>query len=142
MADRTKEVGKTKDAGWQIGVSKTVPYPIDQVWALLTSTKGVAIWLGAVAELETTKGAPYRTSAGVVGEVRSFLPYDRIRLTWRGHDWDHDTTVQVATVGKDDTTLLRFHQERLAGPEERKRQRVHWQTVMDAVMTALKSSAV
>jgi uncharacterized protein YndB with AHSA1/START domain len=40
------EIGRTKDAGWQIGVSRTVDHPIEQVWDFLTSAAGTAVWLG------------------------------------------------------------------------------------------------
>ena len=41
-----RHVGLTKDAGWEIGVSRTVPHPLDEVWRLLTSDEGLALWLG------------------------------------------------------------------------------------------------
>ncbi|MGQ0840377.1 hypothetical protein [Actinokineospora sp.] len=51
-------VGQTKDVGWQIGVSKTVSQPIERVWALVTSSEGLALWLGPGAELKPDKGVP------------------------------------------------------------------------------------
>jgi uncharacterized protein YndB with AHSA1/START domain len=89
------------------------------------------MWLGTDA-LPTTPGETYETGGGTVGEVRSFHPQDRIRLTWRPPDWDHDSTVQVAVSAKGpDTTVLRFHQERLADADERERQRAHWAAILD-----------
>jgi uncharacterized protein YndB with AHSA1/START domain len=129
-------VGQTKDVGWNIGVSKTLRHPVEQVWALLTSEDGLRLWLGDV-ELGTSKGDRYETADGTVGEIRSFHPHDRLRLTWRPADWTHDTTVQVAVVGDGDRTMLRFHQEWLADAEERERQRAHWQAAMDRVVAAL-----
>jgi len=129
-------IGQTKDVGWNIGVSKTVPYPVERVWALLTSRDGVRLWLGDV-ELGTGKGDRYETPDGTVGEVRSFREHDRVRLTWRPAGWDHDSTVQVAVRGQGDKTLLRFHQEWLASAAERDRQREHWRAVMATVLDAL-----
>lgn len=37
MSDTT---GRTQGAGYEIGVSKTVPYPVADVWELITSPKG------------------------------------------------------------------------------------------------------
>jgi uncharacterized protein YndB with AHSA1/START domain len=128
--------GQTKDVGFVIGVSKTLPYSVAQVWDFVTSPAGLALWLGEV-ELVLEKGARYETAAGTVGEVRSFHPEDRVRLTWRPKDWDHDTTVQVAVRGSGDKTMLRFHQEWLANSDERARQRDHWQAVMAKVIEAL-----
>jgi uncharacterized protein YndB with AHSA1/START domain len=129
-------VGQTKDVGWHIGVSKTLPHPVEHVWALLTSRAGLRLWLGDV-ELGTAKGDRYETGDGTVGEIRSFHEHNRVRLTWRPADWDHDTTVQVAVVGQGDRTMLRFHQEWLADADERARQREHWRTVLASVEAAL-----
>lgn len=134
---RTTPVGRTKDAGWEIGVSRTLPVPLDEVWELLISERGIDLWLGKGVDLPREKGGAYRTADGTVGELRGYRPHDRIRLTWRPLDWTHDSTVQVALSAKGDKTVLRFHQERLAGPEERERQRQHWQRVIEQVTDAL-----
>jgi uncharacterized protein YndB with AHSA1/START domain len=130
-------VGQTKDVGFVIGVSKTLPFPVERVWGLLTSPDGVRLWLGEGARLGTAKGDRYETADGTIGELRSFHEHDRVRLTWRPVSWDHDTTVQVAVRAEGDRTMLRFHQEWLAGPQERERQRDHWRAVMDKVVAAL-----
>ena len=130
-------VGKTKDAGWEIGVSRTVPVPKEQVWAVLTSKDGTDLWLGSGVTWPAEAGTPFELDDGTVGELRSFRPLDRIRLTWRPRGWDHDSTVQVAISGNGDKTRITFHQERLAGADERERQRTHWSAVMDQVVAAL-----
>jgi uncharacterized protein YndB with AHSA1/START domain len=134
-------VGKTKDAGWEIGVSRTVPFGAEAVWRLLTSERGTDIWLGAGASLVDEKGAPYETGDGTTGEVRSFRPLDRIRLTWQPPGWDHESTVQVAIRGDASKTMIRFHQERLADAAERERQRTHWTGVMDQIVAELGAAA-
>jgi uncharacterized protein YndB with AHSA1/START domain len=133
-------IGQTKDVGFQIGVSRTIPFSAATVWDFLVSSAGLAVWLGEGARLVPEKGARYETTNGTVGEVRSFRYRDRIRLTWRPADWDHDSTVQVAMVDRGDRTRLVFHQEWLAGPEERLRQRTHWQGVLAKVIDALAAS--
>ncbi|MDT0380630.1 SRPBCC domain-containing protein [Streptomyces sp. DSM 42041] len=133
--------GLTRDAGWQIGVSKTLPLPPEAVWDFLTCDEGLALWLGPGARLPRDKGAAYETPDGVRGELRSLRPADRVRLTWRPPGWAHDTTLQVAVSPAPGTagarTVLRFHQEHLADAAERERQRAHWRSVMDAVTDAL-----
>jgi uncharacterized protein YndB with AHSA1/START domain len=129
-------IGKTRDAGWQIGVSKTIARPVDEVWSFITSPAGVAIWLGEGVTLEP--GAGYRTSGGVQGETRSFRAGDRVRLTWQPPGWAHETTLQL-TVSATGTgkTRLGVHQERLADAAEREQQRTHWQGVITAIVGAL-----
>ncbi|MEU4311676.1 SRPBCC domain-containing protein [Nocardia sp. NPDC024068] len=126
--------GLTKDAGWQIGVARTLPHSPEVVWSYLTSTAGLACWLGPGAELDPEPGTQYRTGAGTTGEVRSFRPGDRIRLTYGS------STVQLAlTPASADRTHLRFHQERLSSANQREQQRTHWQQVMDRVAAALEA---
>ena len=98
-------VGKTKDAGWEIGVSRTVPLSVEDVWSRVEDTSE---WLGEEAE-----------------DVRSHRPFDRIRVGW------HGTIVQVAISKARTGTTVRFHQERLADADERERQRAHWAAVID-----------
>jgi uncharacterized protein YndB with AHSA1/START domain len=135
-----RRTGHTRDAGWEIGVSRTVPYPMEEVWDFLTSSAGSAVWLGAGVERLDEPGAAYETETGTAGQVRSFRPRDRVRLTWQPVDWDHDSTVQfTVTPVAGDRTRVVFHQERLADAAERVQQRTHWQVVMDALAAALEN---
>src|SRR4051812_42955050 len=101
--------GQTKDVGFNIGVSKTIDVPLPEVWDFILSDAGLRLWLGAGVRLKVKE--PYETTDGTVGEVRSLHEHDRVRLTWRPRDWDHDTTVQVTVSASGEKTVLRFHQE-------------------------------
>ena len=134
-------VGKTRDAGWQIGVSRTVDRPVEEVWAFLTSAEGLAIWLGDGVTVPSEAGVGYQTADGVRGETRSFHELDRIRLTWQPSGWSHDTTVQIAVrAAGPGRAMLRVHQERLADAAEREQQRRHWQEVIRELVAALAES--
>ncbi|PJJ72200.1 uncharacterized protein YndB with AHSA1/START domain [Diaminobutyricimonas aerilata] len=131
-------VGLTRDAGWQIGVSRTVERSAEEVWRFLTSPDGIAIWLGEGVASIPDRGSPFETTAGVRGETRSLHELDRVRLTWRPRNWDHDTTLQLvvrsAGAGRARITV---HQERLADAAERELQRGHWKGVVAALGDAL-----
>ncbi|OZC58865.1 activator of Hsp90 ATPase 1 family protein [Rhodococcus sp. RS1C4] len=129
-------VGKTKDAGWEIGVSKTLPFTVDQVWAALVDSPD--LWLGSGAKIPHSKGEPWSAEDGTTGELRSRTHFDRVRLTWRPATWSHDSTVQVAVRASGERTMVRFHQERLADAEEREMQRIHWTQVLTRVERALQ----
>jgi hypothetical protein len=64
-------VGLTKDAGWEIGVSRTLPVPLEAACEFLTSPGGAALWLGAAA------APPLHTCLAPRGARRS-------RSGWRG----------------------------------------------------------
>ncbi|MEU3660297.1 SRPBCC domain-containing protein [Streptomyces sp. NPDC032940] len=125
--------GLTQDAGWQIGVSRTLPHPPSVVWDFISGPGGLALWLGPGAGLAPERGARYRTAGGVTGEVRGYHAGTKIRVT------HGTTTVQVALApaAEGARTMLRFHQEHIASQEERERRRAHWQRVMDRVAAAL-----
>ncbi|WP_435974597.1 SRPBCC domain-containing protein [Streptomyces sp. Qhu_M48] len=108
-------VGLTRDAGWEIGVSKTLPLPVATVWDFLMSAEGLSLWLGPGAVLPA-EGDP---------ALRGFRPRDRVRLSY-------GESVLQATVSpaSDGRAVLRFHQEHLASAEERERRRAHWKSVM------------
>ncbi|MFH8366303.1 SRPBCC domain-containing protein [Streptomyces sp. NPDC018031] len=134
--------GLTKDAGWQIGVSRTLDAPLSVVWDFVSGPEGLALWLGPGATLEAAKGARYTTADGTVGEVRGYRSRDRIRVTHHPRGQEHTTTVQVAVApaGGDASggrTVLRFHQEHLVDAAERADRREHWRSVLSAVADAI-----
>jgi uncharacterized protein YndB with AHSA1/START domain len=123
--------GLTKDAGWEIGVSRTVDAPIDAVWELLVSPAGVDLWIGAGASVPAAKGQSYEADDGTTGELRGFNHHDRLRLTQLRPGRDGERTIQVAMQAKGDRTRITFHEERLRDAAERETRRTHWKQVMD-----------
>ncbi len=100
-----RPTGLTRDAGWQIGVSRTVPYTLDEAWSRVADPE---CWLGQAPD-----------------DVRSHHDRDRIRVGWQG------TIVQVTVRPAPGGTTVRFHQEHLGSAAERERQRHHWRAVLD-----------
>lgn len=132
-------VGKTKDAGWQIGVSRTVSAELDSVWTYLISPEGLATWLGVGVATPLAVGDKYRTNSGTEGEIRSLRPYDRVRLTWQPSGRQTHATIQIALTATATGCTIRFHTERLEDAEERERMRLHWKGIADAVESDLQS---
>lgn len=126
-------VGKTKDAGWQVGVSRTVPVKRSKVWAFLLGP-GLPLWLG-VDRLGSV-GSRYQSDRAV-GEVRSLTENVRVRVTHRPADGSTETTVQVGLREAKRGTTIVFHQERMTGPQERERAREHWKTVAEKIAASL-----
>lgn len=135
MADR-REVGKTADAGYQIGVSRTLPFSEEHFWALLLSPDGLRVWLGGPAEI--AERAPFALANGTRGEIRVYKPWSHIRLTWQPADWPAPSTLQVRVVPAYRKSILSFHQEHLAGPAERAAMKAHWEGVIGQLAEMLK----
>ena len=89
-----KQVGLTKDAGWELGVRTTVAAPIPVVWQYLMG-EGLRVWLGDIDELPTEKGAAYATADGVTGTVRGYKAESKLRISWHPDDWPHDSILQL-----------------------------------------------
>lgn len=132
-----RPVGLTRDAGWEIGVSRTVDAPVAAVWAWLTSAPGQAVWLapGVALPFESGAGAVVVGPSGARAELRSVRRHDRIRLRWQPPGSPHASTVQVALRpapgGGGERTMVRFHQEHLRSAAEREDQRDRWRVVLE-----------
>ncbi|GAA0393821.1 SRPBCC domain-containing protein [Streptomyces luteireticuli] len=137
MNDDHRPTGLTQDAGFQIGVSRTLPVPPAEVWRFLTSPEGLALWLGGGADIGTERGSSYTTADGTTGEVRGFREGARLRLTHRPSGAVAETTVQVTVTPRGEGAMLRFHQERLPDAAARAERREHWHAAMETVVNSL-----
>ncbi|PRY67524.1 activator of Hsp90 ATPase-like protein [Glaciihabitans tibetensis] len=127
--------GQTKDAGWDVGVRKTVDAPLDVVWVFLLG-KGLDIWLGNT-RLSLEKGARYETDDDISGHIISVSDKSRIRMTWQPGEWDHDSVLHVTVKTTPIGTTIGFEQERLANRDERKIMLTHWKEVLDRLQHGL-----
>jgi uncharacterized protein YndB with AHSA1/START domain len=127
--------GQTRDAGWEVGVRRTVAAPVETVWSYLLGD-GLPIWLGRTV-LTLEKGAEYETDDDIRGRVLSVTDGMRIRLSWQPGEWDHDSTLQLTVRAAPTGTTIGFHQERLSGREERKIMLGHWKDVVQRLDDAL-----
>ncbi|MFC4874711.1 SRPBCC domain-containing protein [Negadavirga shengliensis] len=132
MKKTAKQVGLTKDVGWQFGLRKTFPYPQEWLWDFMFSDKGLAIWLGRLeGKLEVKK--KYRTKEGIEGLVRVFTPYSHIRMTWKEKNWDNTSTVQVRVMGNQEKATVSFHQEKLVDNGQREEMKTYWNKKMKGI---------
>jgi uncharacterized protein YndB with AHSA1/START domain len=134
-----RDQGETVDAGYQIGIQRTIHVPQAELWGFLTGENGRRLWLGTF-EQALEPGVEYETEEGVVGEIRTRSEGDRLRLTWQPADRSAPTTLQFTlSCPRNDRskTTLRFHHEHLANATEREAMRDHWKTVLDEIEAAL-----
>jgi len=124
-----KEVGKTKDSGFQFGIRRTVDVPQEEVWDFMFSLEGLAIWLGILEQPLVLK-TPYQTEAGVRGEVRVFKALSHIRMSWHPADWNNSTTLQIRIIPKKGKTTISFHQDKLTDAQQRAAMKEHWTEVI------------
>jgi uncharacterized protein YndB with AHSA1/START domain len=95
-----RPTGLTRDVGFQIGVRRTLPIQLEDAWRLLTSKKGVNIWLGETSKLDFSKGTRYQLADGSVGQVRVYSHNSHLRITWQPQGWQRASTIQVRVIPK------------------------------------------
>jgi len=136
----TSAAGKTKHAGYQVGARRTVDSAPDVCWRFLTSSQGVAIWLGHVELASWQVGTKYAAADGVRGEVRVFKPYSHLRITWHPVGWQRASTMQLRIIPKGSGCTIALHQEHLPGPDARAMRKQDFITMLDGIEQALARS--
>ncbi|GGF04650.1 SRPBCC domain-containing protein [Mycetocola zhadangensis] len=135
MSESRSTPAQKNDAGWDVGVRKTVAASPDAVWKFLLGD-GLPMWLGEIESLPSKKGVRYRTNDGVRGTIRSFTNGKQVRMTWQPEDWPHETTLQVtvANAPAGAGATIEFRQEELADRDERRMMLGHWHNVSDSLV--------
>ena len=111
--EKTKVVGQTRDAGFQIGVRKTVAVPAETVWNFLFSEAGLSIWLGKMSLENFELGKLFKTEEEIEGKLSVFKPNSHIRLTWKPKHWTNTSALQIRVIPSREKTTIRFHQNKL-----------------------------
>ncbi|MGG1518517.1 SRPBCC domain-containing protein [Paenibacillus oryzisoli] len=139
-AQAGKIVGKTAAAGFQIGVRRTLPISPEQMWSFLTSSEGLALWLGQFPEpLTIGVGEPFASSQGLTGKFTVVKPALQVRLKWQKPEWSKPSTLQIRLLSdRPDKTTIAFHQEHLDSAETRESMKLLWEDVLQAIEHKVK----
>ncbi|UCF96609.1 MAG: hypothetical protein JSV89_15730 [Spirochaetaceae bacterium] len=145
-------LGQTQDGLFQIGISKTIDAPADEVWACLQSSRGVSLitsvpntgepthksgHLGSRSDstaaatgldsLETLDG---QSASGIRVSTTTFQNGSHVRMRWQLPVWQTHSILQIRVTPKSETkTTLTFHQEKLPSQDERRKMRDHWKRI-------------
>jgi len=125
-------VGKTKDAGVQIGVRRTFDVSKEMAWDFLTSPQGLSLWIGDVPGFRTEVGHEYESKEGIFGKISVAIPYQKLRMTWQRPEWESPSRLQLyimsTNAGK---TTVSIHQEMLEDVYMREVMRRHWEEMLN-----------
>lgn len=132
--------GKTKDAGYQVGVRKTLDHSLEEVWNFLLSKEGLSIWLGTNQLDKWETGIEFILPDGTWGNIRVFKLYSHIRLSWKPSRWHNVSILQVRTIPKDQKTTVSFHQEHLLNEQQRNEMKMHWTRVLENIRNHFQGS--
>lgn len=128
--EKTKVVGQTRDAGFQIGVRKTFAVPVETVWSFLLSEAGLATWLGKISLENFELGKPYKTEGGIEGKVTVIKPTSHVRLTWKPKHWTNTSALQIRVIPSKEKTTISFHQDKLLDSRQRDEMKKYWDGVV------------
>jgi uncharacterized protein YndB with AHSA1/START domain len=115
-----------------IEVSRVVPFPVDRVWQLLTTSAGAEALLGKGAMLGT-KGEPWRCADGSHGVVRSYHPMEQVRLTWHADEHAAATLVDLRLSPEGSDTRLDLRHERIDDAELGRSLLQHWDVALGRI---------
>lgn len=133
---RHDPLGLTRDAGWELGVRRTVAATVPDVWHRL-----LAEWLPQWLEVDSIPqlvGAPLRHHGSVRGRIVGCHRGRRVRMYWTPAALDHETVFQVTLLEASAGTTIAIHQERLVDAVERQSQLEQWTAVLDDLVAALE----
>jgi len=131
--EKTKVVGQTKDAGYQIGVRKTFAVPVETVWNFLFSENGLSTWLGKTSLIDLELGKPFKTEEEIEGKVNVFKPNSHIRLTWKPKHWTNTSALQVRVIRSKEKATISFHQDKLLDGQQRDEMKKYWGKVIEKI---------
>ena len=135
-------VGETADAGFQVGVRRSVEATRTQAWQLITSRP--ELWLGEGASVACDKGGRYEVppgddAPGVTGEVRVVKPGDRLRMTWQPEGWPAPATLQLTlSESRSGKTAIQAHLEKLPDAEAREAMRERLREALERIVAAAR----
>jgi uncharacterized protein YndB with AHSA1/START domain len=137
-----RALGETQDAAFQIGLQKTLDAPAEEVWRMVTSQRGIAIWLGEGAPRALSKGKTFALEDGATGEVRTVEPGSHLRVTWHPGDWPRASTIQLRVTSKGPAKcVLGFHQEHLPDAASRETRRSWFRDAAARIEDGLRTRA-
>lgn len=127
-----RTLGQTQDAGFEIGIQRTISIDSAELWEWLLSAEGAEVWLGIRTEIPARKGASFLSRDGSY-EVRSIVEGRKIRLR-KTYD-NSASTIQLYLTPKKEKTALLVHHERLEDSTQREKMKRHWQNTLQVVKT-------
>lgn len=132
---RPRLPGLTPDAGWELGVDRTLTASPEEIWERLLG-EWLPAWLG-VDSVPRMVGTPLRSGAAVRGRVVGCHVGRRVRVRWTPPVLDHETVFQVTLQPAPEGTTISIHQERLLGPAARQMLLEHWTSLLEQLALQL-----
>ncbi|HHV21989.1 MAG TPA: SRPBCC domain-containing protein [Propionibacterium sp.] len=116
-----------------VRVTRTLPQPLNDVWAALMTPEGVVALLGEGGELGN-KGDGWQATDGTYGVTRTFHPMEQIRFSWHADADAPATLVDLhMRAGDDNGTVLELVHENLPEDADREALTQRWDTALTRI---------
>ena len=128
---REKITGLTKDAGYQVGVRKTIQGSHLDIWNFLLSDRGLSIWLGNVDPEKLILREEIDLNDGTRVKITRFKLQSHLRMQWSKKSWHTPSRLQLRVIASGyHRTTVAFHQEMLINGVQREEMKRHWKKVV------------
>lgn len=134
--------GQNQKGEYTVMTTGTFAVDAKTLWKFVFSAKGLQIWLRPIAGIRLEKGFVYETEDGVFGEIRTFKPFERLRMTWQDSDAEKASLVQLQFVSRPGKKcIFALSHEKLRNNRERQMQRAFWKERMESLKAAIRELA-
>lgn len=134
IATGRRREGQDAKGNYMVTATKSLACHVSKTWKLLTTKKGVDIWMLPVSKVSIKPGAQFETTDGYFGEIRTMKVDRRVRMTWQDPLWDKPTTVELHLVPRpDDKSILVINHTGLKDLKTKALFRERWRTAIDAI---------
>jgi hypothetical protein len=133
-------VGKTQNAGWQVGIRKTFSATSDQLWNFIVSTEGMGFMVGESILAENIYKQDRTSKTNIQYKITTMVQNSHLRMQWRQANWEEYSILQIRvyTSGKN-KAVLAIHQEKLGDENTRAFMKKYWQEKMDFISENLQN---
>lgn len=132
IATGRRKVGQDTRGKYMVTATKSLAVDVKVIWRALLSTKGLSIWLRALAPIKIAPKNHFETKDGFFGEIRTTALNRKVRMTWQDPDWEKHTTVEVVLVARPKKrSILVFNHTGLPTEDSREQMKKRWRDAAD-----------
>jgi hypothetical protein len=123
----SRTLGRTKGAGFEVGIRRTYDLSPAQAWTLLTSPSGCELLTGRRRALRPDGPGDSWDGAPVEYSLTTFASGSHFRMRWRLHDWAEPSILQVRVLpAASGRCAVAVHQEQLGDAAAREAMLARW----------------
>lgn len=133
--------GQNQKGLYSVTTTKTMPKDQKTLWKIMSSNKGLNIWLKPMSEITFAPKNSFEIEGGIFGEIRTMKSPERVRFSWKDEDWEKSTFVQMMVhprpKGK---SMLMFMHDSIKTERIREEMRERWKQATLKILEFINSS--